>query len=144
MGCVCLLVGLVSCTYTMRATIAAEDVRPETTSMLAIGDNIDVIEFDGAPVQWLGTDDKSRYNGVIIPSGRRTMIGKYKNSGAQYSQTFDFEPEGFYYIYVNNGMLIASNLTSRSDWAGEKAQMERAILNAQATQTIRDGGAQQN
>jgi hypothetical protein len=55
---------------------AANPVSPETTSMIYIHPNIDILRFDKTVVQWLGNEDPR--TGVIIPSGLHTLAGHIK------------------------------------------------------------------
>jgi hypothetical protein len=141
---VCLLAvsGLMGCAFTMHITKATDQITAETTSMLIMDSDIDIIAFDDDSVQWTGLTSGWSRTGIIIPSGRHTLVG-YCNgdSSNQLSISFDFQPKGFYDISGDTQAQVLV-VVSGSE-SGEKKQMERDIALNQAALSSGNGTSNQ-
>ena len=114
-------------------TTVVDEVSPETTSMLYLDYDFDIIEFDRTSVQWLGEPTNNKRTGIIIPSGSHSLIGEKKNNDAVYPLIYEFEPKQFYYLRIREGML---NAYAQSGNFYAKSEMERIIENTYRLQTI--------
>jgi hypothetical protein len=112
--------------YTVVDTIiAADEISAETTSMLIINRDIDIVEFDGKAVMWRGFFDSFRVRGVIIPTGEHTVVvrlgeestraGSYWYESRKYleNETFsgawNFEPGQLYEVKFDENVTRGVN-----------------------------------
>jgi hypothetical protein len=90
---------------------AANPVNQESTSMVYIDSDVDILKFDKAVVRWLGNENPAI--GVIIPSGVHKLSGHTKGGILNQSVTDDFKPHCFYGIFFEEKKLVCAEIT---DW----------------------------
>jgi hypothetical protein len=137
----------ISTVYRVNVIIAANNVSPQTTSMLFI-DTYVINSFDGVSVNWEPKAGNIRH-GIIISSGVHILTGRPAISGTGVSYqyrplNYDFRPGGFYYITAtgttteNNFQFRLTDLTNNINWSPEKQQIER-IIQQHSNTTVQPG-----
>jgi len=131
--------------YKMNITVLANNISPETTSMLCLVGEVraSIIFFDGNRVDWriaaIGNSSKE-FNGVIVPSGLHSIVTNTNNPPV----VFDFKPNRFYLLYYpdylgNRANITVVDVTNDINWSNEKAQMEQ-VIRQYAGQTAQGSG----
>ena len=135
----------ISQVFNLDILVAANNISPQTTSMLIIysfimsnsfsEEYLEITRFDVSSVNWRGVNSGNILSrkAIIIPSGAHTLsgaviYGPFPNERMNMSITYNFQPGALYELsWGHEGRLTVSDLTNNINYSPEKTQMQAVI-----------------